>query len=293
MKGILLAGGSGSRLFPLTKFTNKQMLPIYDKPMIYYPLSVLMLSGIKNILIICNPEDLNLFQTTLGDGKSFGIKLSYKVQVKPNGIAEAFIIAEEFIGHDTVSLILGDNLFFGHGFSDILKRSKELKKGGIVFAYRVKDPKRFGIIEVDKSGAIRSIEEKPKNPISNFAVTGLYFYDNKVISMAKSLRPSLRGELEITQINNNYLKDGTLNVEILGRGFAWLDMGTHDSLLEASSFVSTIEKRQGFKIACLEEIAWSQGWINEEELLFHAKHYENSAYGYYLTELVENNKHIR
>jgi len=287
MKGIILAGGSGSRLYPITRGVSKHLLPIYDKPMIYYPLSVLMLAGIKDILIITTPEDKSGFIRALGDGSTFGVRLSYAEQPKPEGLTQAFIIGEEFIGNDNVCLALGDNIFWGQGFRDILKRAANRQSGASVFGYQVKDPKRFGVVAFDDNKKAISIEEKPKHPQSNFAVTGLYFYDNDVIEMAKKVKHSTRGELEITTLNQMYLDRGDLNVELLGRGFAWLDTGTHESLLEASMFVETIEKRQGYKIACLEEIAWNNGWIDDEQINSAGKAMNKNSYGRYLCELID------
>ena len=288
MKGIVLAGGSGTRLYPITKGVSKQLLPIYDKPMIYYPLSVLMLAGIKDILIITTPEEQSSFIRTLGDGKELGINLSYAAQPSPDGLVQAFIIGEEFIGNDNVCLVLGDNIFWGQGFRLLLNRAVERKNGATVFGYQVNDPKRFGVVEFDKNKKVLSIEEKPKNPKSNFAITGLYFYDNKVIEMAKSVKPSDRGELEITTLNQMYLEQGELNVETLGRGFAWLDTGTIESLLEATMFVETIEKRQGYKIACLEEIAFNNAWLTLDQVRNTARALNKNSYGKYLQGLIND-----
>lgn len=287
MKGIVLAGGTGTRLYPITKGISKHLLPIYDKPMIYYPLSVLMLAEIKDILIISTPQDIQNYMKLLGDGSEFGIKLSYKTQPKPEGLAQAFTIGEQFIGDDNVCLILGDNIFWGHGFTPKLKQVASRTSGATVFGYQVKDPERFGVVEFDKDLNVQSIEEKPVCPKSNYAVTGLYFYDNNVIQIAHDVKPSQRGELEITSINQAYLQRNMLHVELLGRGFAWLDTGTHESLHEAASFVETIEKRQGFKIACLEEIAWRNGWLTNEDIYVAANALSKNSYGEYLLTLLK------
>ncbi|NDV45765.1 glucose-1-phosphate thymidylyltransferase [Paludibacter sp. 221] len=285
MKGIVLAGGSGTRLYPITKSISKQIIPVYDKPMVYYPLSVLMLAGIREVLIISTPQDIHLYQNLLGDGSDLGIEIQYAIQPSPDGLAQAFIIGEEFIGDDSVCMILGDNIFYGFDFSRGLREAATLKDGAIVFGYYVNDPERYGVAEFDKTGKVVSLEEKPENPKSNYAVTGLYFYGNDVVKKAKGLKPSKRGELEITDLNKLYLEEERLNLKIMGRGMAWLDTGTHDSLLEASNFISTIENRQGLKVACLEEIAYRNGYISREQLLVLAEPLKKNHYGQYLIKI--------
>ncbi|MGR5951922.1 glucose-1-phosphate thymidylyltransferase RfbA [Klebsiella pneumoniae] len=286
MKGIVLAGGSGTRLYPITRGVSKQLMPIYDKPMIYYPISVLMLAGIRDILIITTPDDMPSFQRLLGDGSRYGVNFSYQIQPSPDGLAQAFLIGEEFINGDRCALVLGDNIYFGQSFGKKLTAVAAREEGATVFGYQVMDPERFGVVEFDKNNRAISLEEKPLHPKSNYAVTGLYFYDRDVVEMAKQVKPSERGELEITTLNSMYLERGSLNVELLGRGFAWLDTGTHDSLIEASQFVHTIEKRQGFKVACLEEIAYRQGWLTREQVAIEANLLKKTFYGQYLSQLI-------
>lgn len=287
MKGIILAGGSATRLYPLSKAISKQIMPIYDKPMIYYPLSTLMLAGIREVLIISTPRDLPMFKELLGSGEELGMSFSYKIQEKPNGLAEAFILGEEFLNGDSGSLILGDNLFYGQGFSSLLKRAASVEKGACIFGYYVKDPRAYGVVEFNETGKVISLEEKPENPKSSYAVPGLYFYDSTVVEKAKNLKPSKRGELEITDLNKVYLEEGSLAVELFGRGLAWLDTGNCESLLEAGNFVETIQKRQGFYISCIEEIAWRNGWITSEQLIVLGKRLEKTEYGQYLLDLVK------
>jgi len=287
MKGIILAGGAGTRLYPITQSISKQIIPVYDKPMIYYPLSVLMLAGIREILIISTPDDIGLYEKLLGDGKQLGLEISYKIQPAPEGLAQAFILGEEFIGDDNVCMILGDNLFYGYNFRSILEEASSLEDGAIVFGYYVNDPERYGVVDFDDTGKVMSIEEKPKKPKSNYAVTGLYFYSNDVVQKAKNLKPSARGELEITDLNRIYLEENKLNVKLLGRGFAWLDTGTHDSLLQASNFIATIEQRQGLKVSCIEEIAYKKGFISKEQLIELAQPMRKNQYGEYLMQLAE------
>lgn len=287
MKGIVLAGGAGSRLHPITKGVSKQLLAVYDKPMIYYPLSTLMLAGIRDILIITTPEDQSSFQRLLGDGSQFGISLTYAVQPRPEGLAQAFLIGKSFIGTDSVCLVLGDNIFYGANLKKLMKAAVERKTGATVFGYYVKDPERFGVVEFDDVCKVVSIEEKPKNPRSNFAVTGLYFYDNDVVEIAENVKPSVRGELEITSVNNEYLTRGLLNVELFKRGYAWLDTGTHDSMLDAANFIRTVETRQGLQIACLQEIAWENGWMTREEVLNSIADMHKTEYGQYLLRMVK------
>ncbi|WP_432739128.1 glucose-1-phosphate thymidylyltransferase RfbA [Ligilactobacillus agilis] len=287
MKGIILAGGSGTRLYPITRGISKQLIPVYDKPMVYYPLSTLMLAGIRDILVISTPEYTHLFEELLGDGSEFGINLSYKIQEKPNGLAEAFILGKDFIGNDSVCLILGDNIYYGSGLSKLLQEAAQKEDGATVFGYHVNDPERFGVVEFDNEMHALSIEEKPAQPKSNYAVTGLYFYDNDVVDIATNLKPSPRGELEITDVNKEYLRRGKLDVKLMGRGYAWLDTGTHDSMLEAASFIATIQKRQNLKVACLEEIAYRMGWISKDKLVELAQPMKKNDYGQYLLRLAQ------
>lgn len=289
MKGIILAGGSATRLFPLSKAISKQIMPVYDKPMLYYPLSTLMLAGIKEVLIISTPRDLPMFEQLLGDGKSLGMRFEYKVQEKPNGLAQAFVLGEEFLAGDDACLILGDNMFYGQNFSTMLKKAAQIKSGAMVFGYYVRDPRAYGVVGFDENGKVTSLEEKPAQPKSNYAVPGLYFYDSTVCKRAKELKPSARGEYEITDLNKTYLQEGSLKVELFGRGFAWLDTGNCDSLLEASNFVETIQNRQGFYVACIEEIAWRNGWISDQQLLDLGNSLKQTKYGQYIISLVNNN----
>lgn len=290
MKGIILAGGSGTRLYPITRSISKQLIPVYDKPMVYYPLSTLMLAGIRDVLIIATPQYMPLFQDLLGDGSSIGMNFTYKVQEKPNGLAEAFILGEDFIGNDSVCLILGDNIYYGSGLSKLLQSAAQKTEGATVFGYHVNDPERFGVVEFDDQMHALSIEEKPKHPKSNYAITGLYFYDNNVVNIAKEIKPSARGELEITDVNSEYLREGKLDVKLMGRGYAWLDTGTHDSMLEASNFIATIERRQNLKVACLEEIAYRMGYIDADQLAKLAQPLKKNDYGQYMLRLAEQGK---
>lgn len=292
MKGIILAGGAGTRLYPITKSISKQIIPVYDKPMIYYPLSVLMLAGIREILIISTPKDIHLYEDLLGNGAQLGLKIEYVIQPSPDGLAQAFILGDKFIGNDSVCLVLGDNIFYGQGFGGMLLETAKMTQGATVFGYYVTDPERYGVVEFDNSGNVLSLEEKPKQPKSNYAVTGLYFYGNDVVEKAKSLKPSPRGELEITDLNRLYLEENELTVKLLGRGFAWLDTGTHESLLQASNFIHTIETRQGLKVSCIEEIAYARGFINKEQLLILAEEMKNNRYGQYLFQLANEKKYI-
>lgn len=290
MKGIILAGGSGTRLYPITRSISKQLIPVYDKPMVYYPLSTLMLAGIRDVLIIATPQYMPLFKDLLGDGSSIGMNFTYKVQEKPNGLAEAFILGEDFIGNDSVCLILGDNIYYGSGLSKLLQSAAQKTEGATVFGYHVNDPERFGVVEFDDQMHALSIEEKPKHPKSNYAITGLYFYDNNVVNIAKGIKPSARGELEITDVNSEYLREGKLDVKLMGRGYAWLDTGTHDSMLEASNFIATIERRQNLKVACLEEIAYRMGYIDADQLVKLAQPLKKNDYGQYMLRLAEQSK---
>jgi glucose-1-phosphate thymidylyltransferase len=290
MKGIVLAGGAGTRLYPVTKGVSKQLVPVYDKPMVYYPLSMLMLAGIRDVLVITTPEDQEAFRRLLGDGAAFGIRLSYAVQPTPGGLAQAFLIGRDFVGKDSVALVLGDNIFYGHGLSKVLRNAAERASGATVFAYRVKDPERYGVVSFDKEGRAASLEEKPAAPKSDFAVTGLYFYDNRVLDVAASLKPSARGELEITDVNKRYLERGELRVEVLGRGTAWLDTGTHESLLQAASFIQTLQDRQGLQVSCLEEIAYRHGWVSADDIRRQAEPMKKNEYGRYLLRMLDEPK---